>query len=94
MFTWKTIKEDYYNPVFKISYQYIEKEIREILQKEGLTDKNKHDLWKCLLHTAEQNIPYWAFCKIDSHIAYFFTDLYFILFQKSILKRAIKEFRG
>lgn len=93
MFTWKTIKEDYFNPAFKVSYQYIENEIREILKREGLTDENKHDLWKCLLDTAEYDIPYCAYGKLDARIMYFFTDLRFIVFQKRILKKAIKDLR-
>lgn len=91
MFTWKTINENYFNPVFKNNYQYIESEIRQIFQGEGVTAENKHDLWKCLLDTEEYDIPYRSVGRLNARIAYFFTDLYYIIFQKRILKKAIKE---
>lgn len=91
MFKWRTIKEDYFNPIFKKGYQYIENDIKELIKREGLTYNIKHDLRKCLLDMAEYDIPYRAFGKIDASIMYFFTDLRFIIFQRKILKEARRE---
>lgn len=91
MYTWKTIKENYHNPIFKGGYRYIHKEIRKILEKEGLTENNRQDLWLCLLEDEEHEIPYRALGKVDAKIMYFLSELCFIVFQNRIIERAVRN---
>lgn len=90
MFTLKTIRDDYFNPIFSL-YPYGRDKICQIIQSEGLTENNRHDLWKCMLDSAEYNIPYLALNKLDARILYFLTDLHYVIFQRRILKLALKE---
>ena len=72
-------------------YPTTQEHIKMLLEKEGLTDNIMHDLWLCILEDFEYDIPSRARNKLDARYLHFRTELYFIIFQKLILKRAMKE---